>query len=356
MNGNRSPSRSPRIGIVGAGLAGACAAWALSKRGARVTVFERHHIASGASGAAAGMLQPLPGMRLTYRDDNIRDFHLSRQLISAMLTAGKTWRPLGVLRLVSDAKQTAQWRRRMEAIPAELAQWKDADALRSMEPRLNKDIRAGVFLPDACMVDVPAFIHALFHAANAQVFEGARAERIEKTPQGMALYIQGEDSPKVFDHIVIASGAQAPQPIEDPAIDMRPYMGIMATFEGFESPPVALNYRGYITGWQDNSVLVGTVNRRSGFSEETTPQSIEELNERLHSVLEISGTPKLTKVWKGIRPAMPDHQPVAQRSSAFERVWILTGFGGRGLMVGPRLAEQLAKELFEGGGGGESAG
>src|SRR5699024_10597179 len=115
--------------IIGAGLAGACAAWALSKRGARVTVFERDHVASGASGAAAGMLQPLPGMRLTYREENIRDFYFSRQLIETMLTAGETWRPLGVLRLVRNPKQEAQWRRRMQTIPAALAQWKDGDAL-----------------------------------------------------------------------------------------------------------------------------------------------------------------------------------------------------------------------------------
>lgn len=354
MNVRGSTDIAPRIAIVGAGLAGACAAWALSKRGARVTVFERHQIASGASGAAAGMLQPLLGMRLTYREENIRDFHMSRQLIDTMLVAGKTWRPLGVLRLVRDAKQAAQWRRRMEDIPADLAQWKDADMLRAMEPRLNNEIRAGVFVPDACMVDVPAFIHALLHAADAHVFEGARAQRIEKTPQGLALHIHGEHATKTFDHIVVASGAQAPEPIEDPTIDMRPYMGVMATFAGFEPPPIALNLRGYITGWRDNSVLVGTVNRRSGFSEEPTQQSIQELNERLHRVLAVSGQPRLTNVWKGIRPAMPDHRPRAQRASAFERVWLFTGFGGRGLMVGPRLAEQLAKDIFEGGGGGEA--
>lgn len=347
MSVHRSPSTSPRIGIIGAGLAGACAAWALSKRGARITVFERDHIASGASGAAAGMLQPLPGMRLTYREENIRDFYFSRQLIDAMLTAGETWRPLGVLRLVRHPKQEAQWHRRMQTIPAELAQWKDADALRAIEPRLNKDICAGVFLPDACMVDVPAFIHALLNAADATVFEGARAEAIENTPKGLSLYIEGESAPQVFDHIVIASGAQAPHPIEDSAIHMRPYMGIMATFEGFEPPPVALNYRGYITGWGHDSVLVGTVDRRSGFSEEPAPQTIEELKERLHSVLDTSGAPTLTNVWKGVRPAMPDHTPRAQRASAFERVWIFTGFGGRGLMVGPRLAESLAKAVFE---------
>ena len=48
--------------IVGAGLAGACAAFTLSRHH-RVHVLEANEPASGASGAAAGLVNPFMGRR-----------------------------------------------------------------------------------------------------------------------------------------------------------------------------------------------------------------------------------------------------------------------------------------------------
>lgn len=341
------PSRAvPHIAIVGAGLAGACAAWALRMRGARVSVFEAEHVAAGASGAAAGMLQPLIGMRLTYHAQNVQDFERSRALIAQLLLEGTHWRASGVLRLVKNPKQVAQWQRRMQEIPESLATWKNADALRALEPRLQPAFRAGVWIPDACMVDVPAFVRALLQVAEAEIHEFTRLSALEESPTGVTLWDESTKIESRFDAVVIASGAQAPQPIADPEIRMQPYLGIMATYKGLEPPPIALNYRGYITAWHDGSVLVGTVDRREGFDAEPTQQSLEELHARLQSVLVLNTPPERMNVWKGLRPALPDRAPVAQSASGYDRVWIFTGFGGRGLMVGPRMAEALAAEIL----------
>lgn len=340
--------RAPRIGIIGAGIAGACAAWALHARGAHVTVFEAHQVASGASGAAAGMLQPLIGMRLTYREQNIRDFMQSRALIASLLRVGTAWRPSGVLRLVKKPSQTEAWHRSMEAIPPTIAQWKDASMLHALEPRLQPGFGAGVWIPEACMVDVPAFIRALLEHAHADVHERTRIVAIEESAHGVCFYTDAGRHDVQFDAVVIASGAQAPEPIADPAITMAPYLGIMATYKKVPLPSIALNYRGYITGWHDDSLLVGTVDRRQNFASEPTQQSIDALGKRLHSVLNLTEEPVLHTVWKGLRPALSDRMPVAQQASGYARVWILTGFGGRGLMVGPRMAENLAYEMLGG--------
>src|SRR5690625_6683062 len=74
---------------------------------------------------------------------------------------------------------------------------------------------------------------------------------------------------------------------------MVPYLGIMATYKNVPPPAIALNYRGYITAWHDDSLLVGTVDRRSGFDEEPTAQSIAELQGRLETVLELNTAPTL---------------------------------------------------------------
>lgn len=341
MNG-----RAPHIGIIGAGLAGASMAWAAHARGARVTVFDQHRVASGASGAAAGMLQPLMGMRLTYRQQNVDDVALTRRLAQTYLHNGRTWRPCGVLRLPRHAEQAARWQRRLRDIPPEIATWKDRAALRRMEPRLQDGFAGGVWIPSGCMIDVPAFIDALLQAANATVREHTRVHALTEGPEGVTLRVGEDQSEERMDAVVIASGAQAPHPVHDPQIEMSPYLGIMARFENVPPPTVAWSHRGYITAWNDGSLLVGTVDRRQGFAAEPTPQSIEELHARLHAVLKLDAPPRLAQVWKGLRPALPARTPIAQRATDHERVWVLTGFGGRGLMVGPRMAEALAREIL----------
>lgn len=338
--------RAPRVAVIGAGLAGACAAWALAVRGAQVTVFEAHRVASGASGAAAGMLQPLIGMRLNYHAQNVDDFWRSRALIASLLTAGVAWRPSGVLRLVKKPKHAALWEQRIDEIPPRVAEWKEGAALRALEPRLRPHFRAGVWIPDACMVDVPALIWALLRHADAQIHEQTRILAVEDTQEGVLCFSEAGRWHTAFDAIVIASGAQAPEPIADPALNMVPYLGIMATYKNVPPPAIALNYRGYITAWHDDSLLVGTVDRRSGFDEEPTAQSIAELQGRLETVLELNTAPTLHTVWKGLRPALEDRMPIAQQATGWTRAWVFTGFGGRGLMVGPRMAESLADEIL----------
>lgn len=338
--------RAPHIAVIGAGLAGASLAWAAHARGARITVFEQDRIASGASGAAAGMLQPLIGMRLTYRQQNVDDVALTRRLATSLLDEGTTWRPCGVLRLPRDEKQARRWHERLQEVPTQVAQWKDAALLQKMEPRLQDGFPGGVWIPDGCMIDVPAFIRALLKHADAAVREQHRVRALEEDADGVALWMEAQEAPEVFDAVVIASGAQAPHPVHDPQIDMSPYLGIMARFKDVPLPAVAWSHRGYITAWKDDSLLVGTVDRRHGFDAEPTPQSVEELHERLHAVLKLERPPRLVEVWKGLRPALPERKPIAQRATGYARVWVFTGFGGRGLMVGPRMAQQLAEEIL----------
>lgn len=335
----------PRIAIIGGGLAGASAAWALSKRGAEVTIYERADIASGASGAAVGALQPLPGMRLSAREENLRGFRRTLSLLDELLVRDRTWRQTGVLRLTCADEQRGFWEERFTQLPEGLATWLEGDALRAIEPRLRDNVLAGVLIPEAAIVDIPAFVRALIDVSRAQVFDNTRVLAAEDGADGITLTLQG-GCRTTFDYVVVASGAQAPDPLADADIELAPYMGILAAFTGLEPPAVAINHRGYIAGWRDNSVLVGTIDRRPPYADEPTEDSVRELRERLDTILDYEGEARLVRVWKGIRPAMADHTPLLRPSRAMPRAWYLTGFGGRGLLLGPMLAESLAEQML----------
>lgn len=342
---------TPRVAIIGGGLAGACAAWALARRGASITLFERDTLASGASGAAVGALQPFTGMRLRLREENIRGFFRTRALLQDLLVEGRTWRETGVLRVVLKEDQAERWKSSYDDslaahVPPDFIQWLEGSSLRALEPRLADGVCAGVLIPQGAFVDIPAFVRALVDVSGATVAEHTAVHRVESKGNGL-LVEYGEDRLQgQFDGVVVASGAQAPEPLHDESLVLAPYMGILAAFGGVAPPRIAINHRGYIAAWRDESLLVGTVDRRDGFEHEPTEATIQELRTRLSDVLDVDEEPRLLRVWKGLRPAMHDHTPVVKAATALPNTWIFTGFGGRGLLLGPSLAEELAVAIF----------
>ena len=339
------PSLSPRrVALIGGGLAGACAAWALARRGCEVTLFERDRIASGASGAAVGALQPLLGMRLSLRSLNYEGFLRTSSLVRELLVEGRTWRQPGVLRLALQDELAERWSGVMERLPAGLASWKEPADCRALEPRLSDRVRAGVWIPEGKFVDIPALIGALLSHADARVYEGVGVRGLDASATGVSLTLDSGER-ACFDEVVVCSGAQAPEPLRGESLTLAPYMGVLAAYGGVDAPRVALSHRGYISAWRDGSVLVGTVDRRPPFEDEPSAATIEELRGRLEAVLGPQPDAHLLKVWCGVRPALADHEPVVRRSSSLERAWIFTGFGGRGLLMGPLLSESLAAEL-----------
>ncbi|WP_431981381.1 NAD(P)/FAD-dependent oxidoreductase [Streptomyces qinglanensis] len=58
MTVNTSHTAPEHVAVVGAGMAGLCAAWFLQERGVRVTVLDREGVAAGSSWGNAGMLNP----------------------------------------------------------------------------------------------------------------------------------------------------------------------------------------------------------------------------------------------------------------------------------------------------------
>ena len=50
----------------------------------------------------------------------------------------------------------------------------------------------------------------------------------------------------------------------------------------------------------------------------------------------------------GVRPTINDRKPLAGRHPGYDRVFILNGFGSRGVLVGPYVAQQLYKFIAEG--------
>lgn len=182
--------------IAGAGLAGACAALALSRKGS-VLVVEPHAPAAGGSGAAAGMVNPILGMRA-------RPVWRIREAVEALD------------HLVADAGADELYRRRPTLRPAygddQVAWFKESAVdypahARWLSPRECIDRYPVVRAPEGALlittggaVDLPRFVGCILDAARQR---GAEV-RLGRSVTGWDEY---DGSPKDGARIGGGSGA-----------------------------------------------------------------------------------------------------------------------------------------------------
>ena len=148
--------------IVGAGLAGACAALSLSRR-ARVLVLEAGEPASGASGAAAGLVNPLMGQkaRAVWRaDEALAALHAT--LEEADATA--LFQDDGLLRPAADAEQARRFRDVAHTLPHH-ATWLPADAARECFSGLVMH-EGALLVRQGGSICVPDFVNAVLTTAR----------------------------------------------------------------------------------------------------------------------------------------------------------------------------------------------
>lgn len=174
------------VTIVGGGVIGCFLAYRLALEGVPVTVLERQHVGSGATGASAGNVQP--GVM-----GGIVDAHgvlgalgaESLQLHRTFLPAIKEDSGLDpldhavqYLYAALDEPEVAATRQFTAALQEHRlrAEWIDGRAARALEPRLAPNILGGALHQDCFQMDAYRFVSALSQAAQRR---GARVQQGE---------------------------------------------------------------------------------------------------------------------------------------------------------------------------------
>lgn len=152
-----------RAVIIGAGLSGCCTAFALARRGWRVTLLDRHpRAAQEASGNPQGILY----CKLSPHQTELSRFIQSsfafglRQLHQCLPQSEDNWRACGVLQLASNAKEEKRLQTlAAQGYPASFLYGVTADQASKLA---NMPIEhSGIFFPSAGWVSPPAFCEQL---------------------------------------------------------------------------------------------------------------------------------------------------------------------------------------------------
>jgi tRNA 5-methylaminomethyl-2-thiouridine biosynthesis bifunctional protein len=325
--------KAQRIAIIGAGIAGASIAHALSRRGHAVTVFEaRPAPAQGASGNHAGVFRPLPALDDSRLARLLRaGFLLGRRQFSSLDTARLGW--TGALHIARDAQHETTQRRIVaeHRLPAEFCRFVERDeasALAGWPVELG-----GWWFPQAGWINPPSLVRSLLAG-----IEVCTSQRIDK--------LDGIDA----DAIVIANGIDAPALVPEFKLPIRIGRGLVSHVPEAATPAfnIVATRLGYVTPAVDGLRCAGAT-MASG-DRDPAPRLADHIENlyRLEMLLPGFGKaldPATLDGRVSFRPMSPDRLPLVGPLSANDRLWIIDGFGARGLVFASICAELLACQI-----------
>ncbi|WP_456424653.1 NAD(P)/FAD-dependent oxidoreductase [Rhodocaloribacter sp.] len=332
--------------IVGGGLAGAAAALHLSEA-ARVLVLEADRPAAGASGAAAGLANPLmarrarPVWRMEEAPAILRET-LDRTGATALFRTG-------ILRPAFDARQAEAFVEAAAAHPLH-ARWLVPGAVRERFPAVVAP-HGGLFLPTGGALAVPAFVDAMLAAAarnGAVVRTGARVTTWGETADhAFVTYTDDRETVRrTAGRVLLALGADFTRFPELARLHLHRVKGQVVRVEipgeTLDALP-NLSGSGYVVR-EDAALVVGSSFEHRFTDRRPSPEQTAMILTKAARMLPALRRARVLEECAGVRVGVPGTRlPMVGPLPGRRRVWVFTGLGSKGLLMAPLLARDLAR-------------
>jgi tRNA 5-methylaminomethyl-2-thiouridine biosynthesis bifunctional protein len=334
-----APSDRPvsPVAVIGAGVAGASLARALTRQGLTAVVFEADRPGAGASGNPAALVTP----RLDAGFGDVARLHalaFARAVQVYRSEAPAALIARGALQLEVKPKDADRFDRLAASDIYGLGGFERLDrekaSARLGEPLTNGALRYRDALVIEPMVALQAFLQdADVRRASVDRLVPAGGSWTPLAPDGTAL--------GVFEHVVLAGGPLARRLWRTDAL--RTVRG-QVTLSRKRMTGEAVAWGGYLIPTR-NGVLFGATHQRGDDDArargEDDVQNLAALAEARPSFA--ATLPAALTHRASVRVSTPDHWPMCGQIS--EGLWALTGLGGRGFTLAPLLAESLAASL-----------
>jgi D-amino-acid dehydrogenase len=313
--------------VVGGGIVGAATALELGRAGARTLVFDRGD-RGGATAAGAGILSP----ETAARDDPAwtalaRSAGLYYETLLPELVGETGWARCGILELATRDSDVPAW----EWLAARATGGGEipVDEARAMCPVLGDPVRV-LHHPGAARVDGHLMRGALLRTAVERFGVDVRDESI--------------DDVRALDArvMVVAGGAWTPEIARQlgASLPIRPvrgqivHLGVPA-HDTAAWPMVQPVHGHYMVPWTDARVAVGATVEDAGFDCEPTAAGIREVLREALRVMPGLADACWREVRVGLRPWSADDMPIIGALPGGGNVFVCTGHGANGLLLGP---------------------
>ena len=325
--------------IIGGGVAGLSAAYALLQQGHGATLADFGH-AGQSSWAGAGILCPL--LPWNYKE-------AANRLALGSMQAWPDW-AAGISH--HSGLDPEYWACGMEALTGDRQQ-AALDWCRVHDFPAQARSGGRVWLPGVGQIRNPRLIAALqagIAALGGKILPHCKISGLRTQGRKViaALSAQGEHPADVF---VWAGGAWAGQALGEtpPVPNIRPVRGQMLLYApGSHSLGHILFQDGlYLVPRRDGHLLAGSTIEDAGFDASTAPEILHKLHEdacRLHPALRGH---QPVRSWAGLRPGSPDNIPVIDRHPEHDNLWVSTGHFRYGVTMAPASSRLLLERMLD---------
>jgi glycine oxidase len=333
--------------IVGSGLAGAFAAFNLSSK-YQVLVLEQADVAAGATGAGAGLVNPF----MARKANPVWRWREAFDALETTLRKARAiglFRKTGVLRPARDEQQADWFTDSADDFP-EIITWIDGAAVAARWPAIQSDL-GGIFIKEAGSIDLTSLAEALLNAAEnlgcqthdwttVQSFEEGDEEVVVSTDRGeittrRLLLCPGADYARwdVLDRLPLHQLKGQTVVVE------RPYR------LGANLP--CISGSGYVVPYPDELVLGSTHHHEFDHRDPTQEDTVEIL-EKVTQMVPYLAEARVVSVAAGVRVTVPGTRlPIIGPVTDSDRVWVFTGLGSKGVLLGALLGRQLPSYLVD---------
>ncbi len=362
-------ANSSDVVIIGGGAAGSATAYFLALEGVKSTIVEADAVASQASGYAAGQLSPLwgPEVQAPLLADAFQ-FHLdhNNDLIER---SGVDFHPKFIhqLRVSFDEEETPAlhdfFKERSKALRSLQATHPYAknmsfsmlsreDAL-SMEPRLSPEVVSAVDVYGILAVDPYQHTLSVFMAAESMgaTLRQARAVGVRQDG-GRVTAVVLESGEISCETLVVAAGPWSGEAggwlgIDVPVVPLR---GELLHVD-LPGPPIEVDLGGGGATFfprSDGLVRVGSTMEHRGFDRTPDPAVASRLLEGAVRLMPCMEDAQLIRQTVCLRPLTPDHAPIIGRDPGWDNVFLNTGAGSKGILLGLAMGKATADLIMAG--------
>ncbi len=334
------------IVVVGGGVVGCAAAYALARAGASVTLIERDEIAAHASGHNAGNLNPLFGTPSALRAPALEAFALHLDLMRELDFAPASAERIHLGREESERQELEDVATMFASADGFSSRWLEGDELLHVEPGLADVFRFGVLTRGNLSVDSADYTRAIAEGASRLGVKILREEVVGIITSGERVTgIRTRGGVVPCDEVLFATGPW----ITDVnawlgiAVDVEPVKGellLMRLSEGAPRHDLIWNSAALYRRRGDQLWIGGTMGK-NGFDTAPSPANRKFLlNEATRLFPAVECAEFLDHV-AALRPMPATNRPIAARAKGWQNVTIANGGGSKGVLWSAHIAKQI---------------
>ena len=347
--------------IVGGGIAGIATAYYLAKAGIKSTVIERDGLASHASGFAYGGLSggipngPEPNQPIIQKSMGL--FRELAQELPGQTDVDIQYQQRPALKIalneaeVAEATRFLTWQQNQ---PGYNVEWIGAVDALMLEPRINPEVLGALYVEGGSDVEPYRLTLALAGAAEkvgVTIRTGDVVGLRHHGAQVRGVALDGEEIQA--DTVVLAMGPWSGAITEWTGVNVpvRPLKGQIIRLQAGGDPyeySIGHHKNYAMTKPADNFVWCGTTEEEAGFDESKTIDSRDAIIESTLLMLPALADADLALQTACLRPVTPDNVLMLGGMPGIDGLYLATGGGRQGIMMGPGMGKTIADLIATG--------